>query len=140
MIKYVVYICAMAYTLSAGEIAIVKMLKGQASASMDAKVINLSIGSVLDEKMIIQTKNNSSATIVFNDSSVLVLGGNSIVNLKKYIFEPKRKSYEFKLVLKKGSATFESGDIGKLSPESFTFETPQGTVSIRGTKFAVKVD
>lgn len=124
----------------AAEVGIVKLLKGVVSASIDSNIQNLSVGSILDEKVIIETKENSSVTIVFNDSSVLVLGPNSIINLKKYLFKPKENLYDFQLFLKKGAATFESGDIGKVSPESFIFKTPQGTVSIRGTKFAVKAE
>ena len=128
------------YGLFAQEIAMVKLLKGKVSATMDSKVVNLEVGSLLDEKMIIQTSSGSSTTIVFNDNSILVLGENSILNLKKYTFKPEEKKYEFKLFLKIGAATFESGEIGVVAPESFTFEIPQGTVAIRGTKFAVKVD
>ncbi len=41
--------------------------------------------------------------------------------------------------MSKGLATFESGKIGKLSPESVRFRIPEGTIGIRGTKFYVEV-
>ena len=126
--------------LYANEIATVKLIEGEVKATLGTEVRVLKAGSSLDEKMLIQTAKDSSTTIVFHDNSVLVLGPNSMISLAKYIFKPKENIYDFKLYLKRGSAVFESGDIGKRSPESFKFETPQGTVAIRGTKFIVGVE
>ncbi len=139
MSKYLIVLLFLS-TLVAKDIATVKLLQGDVRASLEGKTQALSVGDALSGTMVVQTTSGSSTTIVFKDNSVLVLGENSIVNLKKYIFEPTKKSYNFELFLQKGSAVFESGDIGKLSPESFVFETPQGTVAIRGTKFVVKVE
>ena len=126
--------------LNGAEIATVKLLEGTLKASMQNQTVKLKVGDRLSSDMVLQTSKGSSTTIVFDDNSVLVLGENSIMNLQKYIFKPKVKKYSFELYLKSGSATFESGKIGEESPESFIFRTPQGTVSIRGTKFAVKID
>ena len=140
MKKLWILIMALVMSVSAQEIAIVKLLQGNVKASSAGKSVNLKLGSMLDENMVVETSAKSSTTIVFNDNSVLVLSENSIINLKKYVFKPSEKSYDFQLFLKHGSATFESGKIGEVAPESFIFETPQGTVSIRGTKFLVNVE
>ncbi len=139
MSKYLIVLLFLS-SLVAKDIATVKLLQGDVTASINAQAKVLNIGDSLSETMVVQTAVKSSTTLVFKDGSVLVLGENSIVNLKKYIFQPTQKSYDFELFLSKGSAVFESGDIGKLSPKSFVFETPQGTVAIRGTKFLVKVE
>jgi hypothetical protein len=34
----------------------------------------------------------------------------------------------------------ETGKIGKLAPQNFAFQIPQGTIGIRGTKFIVDVE
>lgn len=125
--------------IHAMEVAIVKSVDGEASAKLDSNIIQLKSGDSLSEKMIIQTKSNSGITITFKDGSVLILGSNSIMNLKKYVYKPAEKEYDFKLYLQQGAASFESGKIGELSPESFIFQTPEGTVAIRGTKFLVNV-
>ncbi len=135
---FLVMLCT--YTLFSSEIATVKLIDGDVVAIADGKKQTLKAGSKLDEYDVVQTSAKSSITIIFNDSSVLVLGENSIMNLKRYLFKPKEGNYDFQLFLKQGSASFESGDIGKISPKDFIFETPQGTVAIRGTKFAVKLD
>ena len=40
----------------------------------------------------------------------------------------------------KGTASYLSGIIGKQSPETVEFQTPDATINIRGTQFLVKVE
>ena len=138
--KYIVMLLvSMFVMLNAGEIAVVKEVKGTVIAKTAHNVIKLKAGDSLDEKMIIITKNNSLAVIIFKDNSVLNLGENSILNLQRFVFKPKEKNFAFNLFLKKGSLIFESGKIGDLAPQDFEMRTPQGVVAIRGTKFAIRV-
>lgn len=138
--KYVVMLLvSMFMMLNAGEIAVVKEVKGTVIAKTAHDVIRLKAGDSLDEKMIIITKSNSLAVIIFKDNSVLNLGENSILNLQRFVFKPEEKKFAFNLFLKKGSLIFESGKIGDLAPQDFEMRTPQGIVAIRGTKFAVRV-
>ena len=125
--------------LIAQDIAIIKNIKGDVVAKSDG-IHKLYNGMSLKENMIIITKKESSAKIIFKDNSTLSLGSNSVLNLKKFIFSPDEKLYDFKLYLQKGKLVFESGKIGELSPEDFELKTPEGTVAIRGTKFIVNVD
>jgi hypothetical protein len=39
----------------------------------------------------------------------------------------------------RGTASYISGIIGRQSPESVRFQTPDATIGIRGTQFLVKV-
>jgi hypothetical protein len=59
--------------MQAREVAIVKIIKGEVTASVESSVKHLDIGSTIDDKVIIQTQANSSITIVFNDSSEQVV-------------------------------------------------------------------
>ncbi len=137
--KYIFILLFFLSSLSAENIAIVKNLKGTVIAKYEDSTIFLENGSMLDSGMLLITKRDSSATIIFNDNSVLNIGSNSLLRLKKFIFKPKEKEYDFQLFLHKGSISFESGKISKLSPEDFILKTPEGTVAIRGTKFFVEV-
>lgn len=138
MKKIIVYLILVS-TIMAQDIAIVKELKGDVLAKSD-KLYTLYNGMRLAQDMIIITKDKSSVKIIFNDNSVVSLGSNSILNLKKFVFSPDEKSYDFKLFLEKGKLVFESGKISELSPEDFELQTPEGIVAIRGTKFIVNVD
>jgi hypothetical protein len=122
----------------AQSIAVVKDVKGEVVATSDTKYYALNAGDELESDMVIISK-NGSAVIVFNDNSVLALSAHSVLDLKKFVFKPIEKKYEFEMFLKKGSLSFESGKIGELAPEKFILKTPEGMVSIRGTKFFVKV-
>ena len=125
--------------LHAQDVALAKSIMGNVNAKVDGKLIQLKNGDWLNEKTIISTKDNSEIKLIFKDDSVLVLGANSILVLEKFVFEVEKKEYDFQLQLNKGVASFESGEIGQYSPDKFIFKTPESTISIRGTKFIVKV-
>lgn len=136
--KYFIFFL-LSINLFALEIATVTKLSGEVVAKVKGESIRLQNTMSLDEEMIVMTKSDSSITIIFKDNSELVLGENSILNLKKFVFKPVEKQYDFQLFLEEGSLAFESGKIGELSPEDFELKTPDATVAIRGTKFFVKV-
>lgn len=137
--KYLLTLLLLIANIYAADIAIVKEINGDARAKTQQSTHKLVLGERLSEQMIIITKANSSLKIIFNDNSTLVLGENSLLNLKTFVFKPMSQEYEFKLFLQKGSLSFESGKIGELSPESFELKIPEGVVAIRGTKFLVMV-
>jgi len=125
--------------LFSGDIAIVKKITGKVFAKRAEKNVRLNIGNKLQKGDIIITKKDSSIGVIFHDGTLLSLGENSILSVDKYIFEPANKKFAFDINMKKGLATFESGKIGKLSPNSVHFNVPEGTIGIRGTKFYVEV-
>jgi len=138
--KYIVLIFLTFFTvLEADEIAVVKSLKGEVLAKSKNEVVKLQAGALLDSDTILISKENSLAVIIFKDNSILNLGQNSVIHLKKFIFNTEEKEFDFKLFLKKGSLIFESGKISEFSPEDFELKTPEGMVAIRGTKFGVHV-
>jgi len=137
--KYLLTLLLFLTNIYGADIAIVKKLSGNVSAKTPQETHMLTLGEHLSDNMIIITKENSTVTIIFNDNSTLILGENSLLNLKKFVFKPMSQEYEFKLFLQKGSLSFESGKIGELSPQSFELKVPEGVVAIRGTKFLVMV-
>lgn len=120
-------------------IAIIKDLQGSVKIKRGAKVIlaqksdNLHIGETLI------TSANSRIGVIFKDGSVLSLGEKSSLKITVFEFVPISKKFDFKLKLDKGTVLFESGKIGKLAPEKFELQVPDGTIGIRGTKFLVEV-
>ena len=126
-------------SLVAKDIAFVQKVNGDVRAKNDLKTIVVKKTDWLSEKMLVTTGDDSGMTMIFKDNSVLVLGSNSILILEKYIFAMKEENYKFELTLNQGTVSFESGKIGELSPENFVFNTPEATVTIRGTKFMIKI-
>lgn len=82
----------------------------------------------------------SSGGIVFVDGTTLAVDASTEVEIRRYVFQPEAKQYDFALYLKKGSAIYSSGKLGKLSPESVDVSTPRAAIGVRGTRFIVSAD
>lgn len=132
-------ILLLTYTVIAGEVAQVKSIKGEVVVKRDKKIILLKLGSKLYESDLVITKKSSSIGIVFSDGTRISLGAKSIFSIKKFVVNSVKKEYNVDLSLIKGKASFSSGKVGKLAPESVKFRIPQGVIGIRGTKFMVEV-
>lgn len=83
---------------------------------------------------------DSSGGIVFNDGTLLTLGASAEVEISRYMFRPEESKYDFSLYLKKGTAVYSAGKIGKLAPESVNLNTPRASVGVRGTRFIISED
>ena len=88
----------------------------------------------------IRTGKDGAVGIIFIDDTILSLGPKTELILDEYVFEPQNSKLSMVIKMIKGTASYFSGIIGKQSPESVKFKTPDATIGIRGTKFLVKVD
>lgn len=82
---------------------------------------------------------NGALGVIFTDNTRISLGANSEINIDQYVFQPAQGTFSFLTELVHGTASYISGAIGKLSPNSVKFKTPTAVVGIRGTSFLVKV-
>ncbi len=126
-------------TLFAKDVAIVKKVIGEVFAKRVENLKKLSVGDKIQEGDVVLTKQDSGIGMIFDDGTSLSLGSNSVLSIEQYLFKPAKNEYMFDINMKKGLASFESGKIGKLSPDSVKFRVPEGTIGIRGTKFYVEV-
>jgi hypothetical protein len=129
--------CASAW--AAEEIAIVKQVQGQVSVKRSGEIHAVAQSDKLQAGDILITGAASSVGAIFHDGSVLTLEEKSFLRIDAFLFKPIENKFKFNLYLEKGSALFETGKIGNLAPEDFSFEVPEGTIGIRGTKFLVEV-
>jgi len=88
----------------------------------------------------LKTGSDGSIAMVFRDDTLLSIGPDSEIAVKDFLYSPAEGRLSFVARLLKGTAACVTGIIGKLSPESFRFETPVANIGIRGTSFAVKVE
>lgn len=123
----------------ADDIAIIKTVKGDVKIKRSDEIISAEQSDNLEPGDILITGKNSHIGVIFHDGSVLSLKENSFLRISEFEFKPIEDKFKFKLKLKKGAALFESGKIGTLSPEDFSFEVPEGTIGIRGTRFLVEI-
>lgn len=116
-----------------------RMTKGDVFIERGGKSIKAENGSAVYQNDTVQTGANGSVGIVFKDNSRISLGPNSRLDLKKFVFKPADNQFSMINKLTKGTASFVSGKMTKLSPESVVLETPTATIGVRGTTYNVKV-
>lgn len=139
MVRILFFTAVLLSFLFSADIAIVKNLSGDVMVKRAEKLVEMTQGDKLLKNDILITKSSSSVGVIFQDGTVLSLGENSILHVDDFLFEPAKSEFKFDIKLDQGLATFESGKIGKLAPESVMFRIPEGTIGIRGTKFYVEV-
>ncbi|MFM2066630.1 MAG: hypothetical protein RLZZ584_1539 [Pseudomonadota bacterium] len=86
---------------------------------------------------IIRTGPAASAGITFVDGTRLAIDASSDVEIRRYLFEPERRQYEFDLHLRQGAALYTSGKLARLAPDAVKVNTPRATVGVRGTSFLI---
>ncbi len=121
-------------------VGIIKTVKGAASIIRQDKVIPAKIGEKVFVKDALKTGPGGSLGMTFKDDTLLSLGPESEALIEEFLFSPAQNKLSIVTKLLKGTATYVTGTIGKLSPNSVRFETPVANVGIRGTKFAVKIE
>lgn len=123
----------------AEDIAIIKNVQGTVKIKRSDEILTAQKSDNLQAGDILITEKESHVGVIFHDGSILSLRENSFLRITEFQFKPIEDKFKFKLKLKKGAALFESGKIGTLAPDDFSFEVPEGTIGIRGTKFLVEV-
>jgi len=117
----------------------VKTVSGQVEVVRQGKQAGLQIGDPLFQHDTIRTGEHSGVGVIFEDNTVLSLGPKSEIVIDEYVFEPEKGLMSMVTRMLKGTASYLSGIIGRQSPESVKFQTPDATIGIRGTHFLVKV-
>ncbi|MGE4317534.1 MAG: FecR domain-containing protein [Deferribacterales bacterium] len=118
----------------------IKKMSGSVTVLRGEKTISAEPGIKLVQGDIVRTAQDSSAGIIFKDSTIFSLGADSEIIINQYTFSPKDEKYAFSMHMKKGTAVYESGRMGKLAPEAVKIHTPKATIGVRGTKFLVEVE
>ncbi len=121
-------------------IGLIKNSSGEASILRDQAQMPVETGSHLNKEDVIKTGSDGSVGIVFTDGTTVALGPGTEFSIQDYLYEPKTEAYAFSLYLKKGSAIYSSGKIGKLAPDAVKLNTPKATVGIRGTRVILEVN
>lgn len=116
-----------------------KTARGQVVVIRGGEEIPIKIGDKLYQKDIIRTGADSSVGVIFEDNTILSLGPKSEIVIDEYVFAPEKGMFSMITSMLKGTASYLSGIIGRQSPESVQFQTPDATIGFRGTQFLVKV-
>jgi len=117
-----------------------KTIKGNVVVIRGGKQIPITTVNKIFQNDTIRTGANSSVGIIFEDNTILSLGSDSEIFIDKYVFTPEKGIFSMIARMARGTASYLSGIIGRQSPDSVKFLTPDATIGIRGTHFLVQVD
>ena len=117
----------------------IQTLKGSASILRGKLTMPAAIKGTVNRGDLVRTSKDGSVGIVLLDDTTLSLGPNSELVIKDYAFDPKEGKFAFLARMVKGTFSYISGLIGKLSPNSVRLEIPDATIAVRGTKLFVEV-
>jgi len=117
----------------------IKISKGEVVVTRSGKEMPVRIDDLLYQNDTIRTGADGAVGIIFEDNTVLSLGPQSELVINEYVFAPEKGALSMMTSMLRGTATYLSGIIGRQSPESVKFQTPDATIGIRGTQFLVKV-
>jgi len=120
-------------------IGFVQSASGAAYIHRNGATISADIGTQLRVGDTLSTGPDGSMGLVFQDESSASMGPDSNFVVNNFEFSPLEGKLGILIRITKGSFSYLSGLIAKLSPESARFETPTATIGIRGTHFAVNV-
>lgn len=128
-------------TASEGDhVASVRKVKGTVFVERGGKSFAAAPGVKILLNDILRTEGASSLGLVFQDDSRLSVGPSSAVVVEDFLFSPGEKKFSLVTRVLKGTVSYISGLIGRLSPDSVRFETPRATLGIRGTHLLVSVE
>lgn len=122
-----------------GYIGSIKTLEGKVEITRQDRAVKAGAGSRIYGQDTIKTGANGSVGIILRDDTIISLGPDSTLDMKEFRFDPLEKDFSLVCRMLKGTFIFISGVIAKLAPEAVKLETPDGTVAVRGTRFAVLV-
>ncbi len=121
-------------------VAHVDQFQGEVAITRGGAPIEVTAGTPLMTADAITTASNGAIGLRFVDETTIALGPDSQMTLQEYVFAPEQSKFAFVVSIFKGSASYVSGLIAKLSPESTRIVTPSASIGVRGTKFAIEVD
>ena len=145
MIRYALGRGAMALCLlllvasacAAKDVGQVISFKAGVTAQRGGQPVALEMKSPVSEHDVLHTDATGRAQILFEDDTTVALGSNTSLSLETVVAEGANPA--FRARMGQGVARFITGKIVEKNPDGFSVVTPDATVGIRGTIFAVQV-
>lgn len=122
---------------AAKDVGQVISFKAGVTAQRGGQPVELGMKSPVGDRDTLVTDATGRAQILFDDDTTVALGSNTSLSLENVVAEGSNPA--FKARMGQGVARFITGKIVEKNPEGFSVVTPDATVGIRGTIFAVQV-
>jgi hypothetical protein len=141
MLLVAVCLCIFATGAVAEEfVGLVKSVEGQAFVARGGETKAVAAGMEIKMGDVLKTGADGSVGLIFSDDTIISMGPRTELAVEDYLFEPIEGKLAFIARILKGTVSYLSGQIAKLSPESVKLVTPAATIGVRGTHVLIKVD
>lgn len=107
-----------------------------AEARRDGETLALKLKDAVHLRDTISTSTTGKVQILFDDDSALTLGEGTVFSMANYA--ETGSASEFKGSLSTGVLRVITGKVVEMNPKGFSITTPEATIGIRGTIFAVQ--
>ena len=121
-------------------VGVVKTIEGSAVITRSGESIAVGTGMEIQRADFVKTDRRGYVGLVFSDDTRISIGPNTEIAVDDYLFEPAEKKLSFVLRLIRGTLSFLSGQIAKLSPDSVQLVMPAATIGVRGTHVLIEAD
>jgi hypothetical protein len=121
-------------------IGFVKTVAGDATVTDAGKAVKAVAGTPIKVNSVLKTGAKGTMGVTFKDNSVMSFGPDTEVTVDEYLYSPAKGDLKFGASMSKGALNVVSGAIAKLKPDAVSLKTPTGTIGVRGTNFAVKIE
>ena len=118
----------------------IKVVSGSAFVVRSNETIPARPGQPVFANDALRTGADGSVGVTLKDDTRLSLGPNSEVRLARYLYDPGSSAFGMVVNFVRGVATYVSGRMAKLAPDSIRLETPASIIGVRGTTVGVRVD
>ncbi len=113
------------------------VVSGEVLITREQKQIKGTVNSDIEEKDTLNTGPGASTQIIFNDGTVITVGGGSDLKVEEFVSDGAEQKAS--LSITKGAFKAITGAIGKANPDKFKVSTSTSTIGIRGTRFLGQV-
>ncbi len=121
-------------------VGVIKTLEGGVVITRNGESIAVGTGMKIQQADFVKTDRRGYVGLVFSDDTRISIGPNTEIAIDDYLFDPLEKKLSFVLRLIRGTLSFISGQIAKLSPDSVQLVMPVATIGVRGTHVLIEAD
>ena len=121
------------------EVGRVKLVEGETYLMRGSSRLPVAAGTKVEKADVLTTGIDGKMGLILADDTVITLGHSSEFSVADFQFSPRENKLSLVGKITKGTCSFLSGIITKLSPESARIETPDATIGIRGTRLLIEV-
>ena len=127
-------------TVGLADVGQIKTLSGDVRIERAGSSLAAAAGDHLETSDVLVTGEDGQVGVTFIDNTRLSLGPDSRMELSRFEFDETTHKGEFFSTMHKGTLSIISGQIAKSHPDAMKVKTPTSVLSVRGTRFLVKVD